>query len=156
MKILIYRHIWLGGKNIAADNKGESIGDIDVTPFGAAEFHERYKVLYLAMVYKGIGDFLERIYQPGKFNEMERLPYGIKFVAGTTNLRMAELATRFGFKIEHAPDITKDEIESKKGEVTIYAKIPDIKMAYDRFEKSGVGEKIFERAKRERSSLNRL
>lgn len=130
--------------------KGDLFGVIGFTPMDLEEFNKRTMLQTLAMGYKAIGDFLERVYEPEKFPENERLPYGIKLIYGYTNFRMAKMATRLGFKITDDSDLSAPQRVEKSSDVTVVARIQDIKRAYDKVKKSKIGERMMERALREK------
>ncbi len=140
---------WVKGVNISPEGKSQFVGEIDFSPLGVSDYKMEATLQFLTMGYKGIGDFLERMNEPQKFPEEERLPYETTYLAGTTNFRMAEIAVRFGFEIVDDFGLTQEEIETKKGEVQVLGEIEDIKRAYEKFKKSKLGERILARAIRE-------
>jgi hypothetical protein len=143
-------------ENFIVDHKnirfkaGDWYANIDFTPNGRTEFKENEMLKTLALGYKAMGDLIERIYEPQKFPVEERLPSNIRLIVGTTNRRMGEMATRLGFRLTDESRLGAQEDKLKVDKVTVLARPQDIKIAYEKFRNSTVGEKIVSRALKEK------
>lgn len=110
--------------------KGELVCSMHFSITGSDNYIEGTEFASVKSGFRGLKQFLNRIYEPEKFKEEERLPYNIVLISGITNERMAKIAKRLGFRESN----NHENIFGEKlgpGEVQLLGTLRDLKEAYD-------------------------
>lgn len=120
---------------------GQMVARIDFTPGGRTRFEPKQITDSLANGIQGIRELVEAI-DTGQIDEVQTL-------VGTTNINMALIAQRLGFRIVDQDRTADGEIDATKSYFTVVAEMENVRSKVREFEEQGRLDRIQRRHQRQ-------